>query len=434
MSYEAILYGYRNEDSGKMYIGFHKTKEEYDNYIASTNCPEFQRDYENGLLNKHVLFRGDVSEAITLEHFVLTKFDARNNPNFYNRSVGGGVGCKKDFSNITKEMQQNVVDWVNGVTKKEQNKSKQLDFLDKELVLEISNNIKSKKYTSVEANVDEVYLLPKLQVREETLDQAHVQNIVNLFIDDPSAAKINVDPVVVVEFDNGSKMLVNGNHTITAAKKVGWNRINIIIIKFDLLNNKEYNLNYLGQCLNSEIKIRKPNTLDDLRRNILLAEQESVKIDPSCTVFSEKFKSMMVDAYSGLYTKKDISAAITRLKKIKEEERAKLLHNFNTFSKAEIESARKKLGKLFPDTATISIDSESLVNSGIGAVVNKMTSLGTKRGNILVSYRNFNSYSGRCDLIVRAQQNLEFLRNNADVSIYEIDPIIKKIKKVYAMC
>ena len=90
--YTGITYGWRNTENGKMYIGYHKTSEVDDGYIFSTEDEEANNAWEYGKLRRHILYKGDQSIAITLENFLLKEVDAIKNTQFYNRSVGGGVG------------------------------------------------------------------------------------------------------------------------------------------------------------------------------------------------------------------------------------------------------------------------------------------------------------------------------------------------------
>ena len=141
-NYEAITYGWRNIENGKMYIGYHKTSDIDDGYIFSSEFEEVKNAWEWGKLRRSILYVGSQSVAITLENFLLKHVNANINDLFYNRSVGGGEGCVKDFSNLTEEVKKIGLNWIEGIDPKiKKIKSK----VDKPLMKRIARNIKNQK-------------------------------------------------------------------------------------------------------------------------------------------------------------------------------------------------------------------------------------------------------------------------------------------------
>ena len=57
MAFEAFVYGYRNQENGKMYIGFRKNSEINDGYVFSSEDPELTKAWGLGLLHRSILYR-----------------------------------------------------------------------------------------------------------------------------------------------------------------------------------------------------------------------------------------------------------------------------------------------------------------------------------------------------------------------------------------
>jgi hypothetical protein len=150
MNYDAIVYGWRNIENKMMYVGFHKTQEEFDGYVTSSESEKLKHAWSHGLLNRTILYRGTVSESITFENYILKSIDARNNPMFYNRSNGGGVGCQS-FDIITEDMKKIAEKWLTGndninIIKKE-------FIANKKLVKSIKKKIESGNYVVFEESI-----------------------------------------------------------------------------------------------------------------------------------------------------------------------------------------------------------------------------------------------------------------------------------------
>ena len=86
--FDAIVYGYRNQDNGMMYIGFHKTSDVNDGYVFSSENQELKKAWGLGRLRRSILYRGTAETAITMERKLLKYGNARRSDKFYNNSNG----------------------------------------------------------------------------------------------------------------------------------------------------------------------------------------------------------------------------------------------------------------------------------------------------------------------------------------------------------
>ena len=232
--YDAITYGWRNIENGKMYIGYHKTNEELDGYVFSSEDEEANLAWSYGKLKRSILYRGKQSIAITLENFLLKSVSANKNDQFYNKSVGGGEGCVTDFSNLTDVIKKVGLDWIQGIDPVYVTKQSKINKAEMQL---LCYHVKSGKYRTHPAEkVKTIHKLPRNQVRLNVIEHEHKDAIVERMKDDPAAARKNVSPVIVCVHDNGYMEIIDGNHTIDAANDAGWLEIPVIYINYQIIS------------------------------------------------------------------------------------------------------------------------------------------------------------------------------------------------------
>lgn len=385
--YDAIVYGWRHILTGMMYIGYHKTKEIFDGYIFSSENPEAILAWSYGLLQRSILYRGNQSVAITLENFLLKSVSAHKNPKFYNRSVGGGEGCVKDFSNLTDEIKKVGLDWIAGIDPVYQTAKSNIDKDEMKLICE---QIKSEKYkTHHNEKVSEIRALPRNQVRLNVIEHEHKDDIAELMQDDPAKARKNVSPVIVCVHENGYKEIIDGNHTIDAAHDAGWLEIPVIYINYSEFKFKQENIDYFGYMMNHDEKRKKPNSKDDLKQAIMrfTNSHDELKIG------TQKFKEAFIDGYGEFWSKKRVVKSIDSVKDHLETLEAMKNRNFKLYSKKELKEISDKLAEENPGHAVISITSGSCYNAGVGAVANKAGELDTWNAIMVVSHRTLNEYN-----------------------------------------
>jgi len=390
--FDAIVYGWRNLSNEKVYVGFHKTSEVHDGYVFSSENEELNEAWSYGLLQRHIIFRGSPSECITLENYAL-KF-AKNNldwSNFYNQSVGGGEGCIKDFSNLSEDAKHLAEAFLYGVNPPEE----QLDCFqtfDSDLINEIANNIKSGKYLKVESSVNEIFELERNQVRMNIIHEDKVEQIADLMRADPAKARTNIEPVVVCVYDNGTRKVIDGNHTINAAKRAGWSKVDVVFINFSDFEFNHSNVNAFGYEMNHSDKIKTPNSSEDCQRAIINIYHDLVERGEKVDIRSAKFKDTVTQALQQWWTPKKIVSNLDRAKVriATDEAHAKL--NFKRWTKPELDKIAREYEKADFNRAVISISSGTSYNAGVGAILNKMAGANTKRGIIVISHNDIGQY------------------------------------------
>jgi len=421
MKFEAIVYGWRNLVNGKIYIGFHKTSEIHDGYITSSEDDEMNEAWSYGLLQRFIIFKGTVSEAITLENFALKYAKANLEwDNFYNNSVGGGEGCVKDFSNLTDEMKQVAIDFMNGINPPEEKKKTYKTF-DRSLVQAISEAVKNGKYKKVDRSVDEIFGLERNQVRLNTIHEDKVEQIADLMRNDPAKSRQNVEPVIVCVYQDGSEKIIDGNHTINASKRAKWKRIDVVYINFsDFLFNHS-NVNAFGYQMNHSDKIKTPNSSADCQRAIINIYHDLVDRGENVDISSAMFKNTVMEDLDGWWTPRKIAqnlkSAIVRVRT----DEANAKRNFRKWTNKELEAKMKEIQAEDKSRAVIRITSGSCYNAGVGAIMNKMGGMNTNRGMIMISHNNIDEYDHWNSSEQKMLDALTFLRDDVKIEYVVLD-------------
>lgn len=385
--YDAITYGWRNIENGKMYIGYHKTNEQYDGYVFSSEDEEANLAWSYGKLKRSILYRGKQSVAITLENFLLKSVSANKNDQFYNKSVGGGEGCVADFSNLTEKDKKVGLDWIQGIDPVYETTQSKINKAEMQL---LCYHVKNGKYRIHPAErVVFIHKLSRNQVRLNVIEHEHKEAIVERMKDDPAAARKNVSPVIVCVHDNGHREVIDGNHTIDAAHDAGWLEIPVIYINYSEFKFKQENIDYFGYMMNHEEKIKKANSKDDLKQAIMRFTHSHKEL----TIGTEDFKEAFIDAYGEFWSKKQIVKSIDSVKDHIETLEAMKNRNFKVYSKKELKEISDGYAEKHPGHAVISITSGSCYNAGVGAVANKSGELNTWDAIMIVSHRTLNEYN-----------------------------------------
>ena len=415
--YEAILYGWRNVENGKMYIGYHKTTDVDDGYIFSTEDEEAHLAWSYGKLERTIIHRGKQSVCITLENYILKKEQAHKNPMFYNKSVGGGVGCVKDFSNLTKSVMKLAEDWVAGKVVARQTSS---SHVDKDEIKALADDIRNGRYKTLHnERVSSIYALPRNQVRFNFVDNDHVSDIADKMRDNPAKARQNISPVIVM-VDGNHREIIDGNHTIGAAKDAGWVEVPVIYINASEFKNKQANVDYFGYCMNHQEKLKKPNDNQDLKRAIVNFSNTHTDY----VLGTEDFKDAFKQAYGEFWTNKQISQSMVSVKKMLETEEQIKKNNFKVYSHRELMNKVKELEIENPGTAVISITSGSCFNAGIGAVLNKAGGLDTWNGIMLITHRNMHEYQTYKQSKAKLKAAMQRVHSKMKIDIVELPSFV----------
>lgn len=250
--YEAFIYKYTDMDTDKKYLGMH---EGYigDGYWNSSESPEFKRIMTDSKSNikYEILEYGDIDEIKTKEHDILSKVDAKNNPDWYNMN--------------------------NGIVKKQ---SLRID-----VVNEIVDRILAGEFDSVDTNgrwvkedKEKIYNLPRLQVRQNQL----IPEMVKYVTERVEEAHGNTDlcrPILIYEdrlkaklYDGQTDLVGDGNHTIEGVYKAP-HAVEIQVARIPLSVHKDLSnleIRAIGGLLNKkDTVIKEPLSIEDGVKHIL---------------------------------------------------------------------------------------------------------------------------------------------------------------------
>lgn len=392
MSFEAFVYGFRNQENGKMYIGFRKSSDVNDGYIFSSISKELKSAWGLGNLRRSILFRGDSETAITMERKLLKYADARRNDNFYNQSNGGGAGIR-DYTTITDEEAKIGIDWINGIDPVEA-KPDIFDIVDKDVVDDIWEAVKEGKYEVYETSTEEISSYAQNQVRLIMIDQQHLHNIAEHMKHDPVEARKNISPIIVCVEKDGTRTIIDGNHTSRAIVVAGWPSAPVIFINSSEFLDKPSNIDHFGIIANHNPKIKKPNSTQDCQRAIinLYARNLKDKDEDFKLLEGDKFKLTCEEILYPQWTRSQISANLrTAIGRIKTDA-AQAELNFQTYSKPELDAIIKQIVAKDSDLAVVSVTSSSIYNAGLGAVLNKAGELDSWSGVIVTHHAGIGDY------------------------------------------
>jgi len=125
-----------------------------------------------------------------------------------------------------------------------------------------ASEIKDRYLTYETWNIKDVLGLGQLQVRDEE-DVEHIKEIQNRILRDNKSIE-NTDPVIVITRE-GKKIIIDGNHTIEALRRLGVSEIKVFHITQDEVNEKEFSKDEwveVGLFLNESQEIVYKNNTD----------------------------------------------------------------------------------------------------------------------------------------------------------------------------
>lgn len=246
--YEGYLYRYTNLNDNRVYVGVHKGYVG-DGYWHSSTDTEFNKIFSSSTSNLklEILEYGDYADMTVSERKILKDNDAQNNPLFINKSNGSAKYFQPDV----------------------------------DAMKALADDILNRCYAVTMESVDDVYELPRLQVRFEE-DADHRREIKER-IEDAGGNTDKCSPIVIYERRQGGKDIVgDGNHTLGGAKDAKHcSEIPVIRIPEDV--HSEYSnqeLRGVSNLLNKKPDIiKKSMTVDDAVKYIVGTTTEGTPYD-----------------------------------------------------------------------------------------------------------------------------------------------------------
>lgn len=229
--YEGYLYRFTLEDN-RVYVGIHKGRVG-DGYWHSSTDTDFNKIFADSSSNLklEILEYGDYADMTVSERKILKDNDAKNNPMFINKSNGSAKYRQPDVDSMKA----------------------------------LADDILNGKYPVTMESVDDIYELPRLQVRAE--EDAEHRSEIRQRIEDAGGNTDKCSPIVIYEKRHGGKDIVgDGNHTLGAAKDAK-HCSEIPVIRIPKQDHAEYSnmeLRGVSNLLNKKPEILKKHmSVDD---------------------------------------------------------------------------------------------------------------------------------------------------------------------------
>lgn len=428
MNFDAFVYGYRNIQNGKMYIGFRKNSDVNDGYVFSSEDKELKEAWGMGLLHRSILFRGDNATAITMERKLLKHKDARRSDSFYNKSNGGGAGIR-DYNTITDEEAKVGIDWINGIDPVEE-EADIYDLVDTDTVDDIWEAVKQGMYQVHEVPTAQIAGYAQNQVRLIMIDQNHVRDISERMKHDPVEARKNISPIIVCVTPDGTQTIIDGNHTSRAVADAGWASAPVIFINSSEFLDKQSNIDHFGIIANHNPKIKKSNNSQDCQRAIINLYSRNLKDgDVGFVILTgEKFKTTCEKILYPEWTKSQISAnlksAIERIKT----DAAHAELNFQTYSKPELDAIIRQITDNDIEMPVISVTSGSIYNAGLGAILNKAGEMDVWKGIIVTHHSGIGDYERWTDSENKLIKAMKRIHPDCKIKYVVLDSFKKQTK------
>ena len=236
--YEGYLYRYTNLDNNKVYVGVHKGYVG-DGYWHSSTNNEFGNEFQNSDANFkfEILEYGSYAEMTVSERKILKDNNAKSNPMFYNKSNGAAKFSQPDV----------------------------------EMMKELADKIVEGGFPITYESVDDIYELPRLQVRAE--ESKELRQEIKERIDDAGGNTDNCNPIVIYEGrQSGNDIIGDGNHTLGGAKDAKHCSV-VPVIRIPMEVHEEFTndeLKGVSNLLNKKPEIiKKPMTIDDAVKYIV---------------------------------------------------------------------------------------------------------------------------------------------------------------------
>jgi hypothetical protein len=240
--------------------------------------------------------------------------------------------------------------------------------------------------------VDEIFNLERNQVRLNFILPDKVKQIAGRMLDNPAEARKNVEPVIVCVYEDGKRKVIDGNHTINAAKQAGWVEVDVVFINFSDFDFNHSNVNGFGLEMNHNSKLKTQSSSDDCKHAIVTMYFDLLSRGERVDLAGEKFRQTVFNELNGWFTKREIVGNLrSAIDKIRTQE-AQARRNFKKWSDIDIKDIARETKKEDPERSVITITSDRCYNSGVGAILNKMAEDNLTSGLIVITHNDIGHY------------------------------------------
>jgi hypothetical protein len=226
----------------------------------------------------------------------------------------------------------------------------------------------------------------------------HHINLIADRMSNPEQARKIVNPIVIVTFPNGINKLLDGNHTLRAAIKAGWQTLPVVYIPASEFNYDFNVMNDFGNEKNKRVEVKEGNSKDDVKKNILHYHEQGVAFN------SDEMKAILTEKFGEEYSQSILSALIVSVRNQIHIERENSKYNFYTYDKEELANKVNNYFLENPGSGCISQSADKVIFSGIGGVVNsfRQKSKGKNwdkpKGKIFIHFSNIDDWRDRDNL------------------------------------
>lgn len=376
-----FIYICQNRVTSEAYAGKHETDNIGDDYLGSSGSTEFLHDYYSGLIKKphKIFFHNDSKTILACEHFLILSLKNAK-WKLYNKNAGGGGKGKIDLALVPDEFREIVKSIIEtGVIPDNQYVSEE-----EKIAKKVLKDFLSGKYARVYEDMDVINSYEQWQPRAVLLNPKHVAKHQAEMKKDLSEYFLKTKPLVIIDDDrDGKQHKVEGNHRTAAANNLDLQKFPTSHILFS-----EFSYNWMAVTLFCN-KLNKPNeiqqdlTPEDLRMQIAKLSEEKSHLDINGFSFEHEVYALFSEDYSNQV----ISSNLRIFRENILENKKKSERNFYIPNKKDLEETQKEIliDRDFKDACTISIASDAIMHSGVGAALHKLSENANKKQVVVVT-------------------------------------------------
>jgi hypothetical protein len=316
---------------------------------------------------------------LACEHFLILSLKNAG-WKLYNKNAGGGGKGKIDLALVPDEFRE-IVNQIIETTVIPNN-----EYVSEEnyIAKKVHKDFIAGKYARIFESLDVIKSYSVWQPRAVLLNPKHVANHKAEMERDLAEYFENTKPLVILDDDQTLEQYkIEGNHRTAAADELDLQKFPISHISF-----KDFNYNWgavIAFCnkLNSSKEITQDLTPEDLRMQMAqLSEQK-----PNLDIHSDEFEKEVYGLFSEDYKPKVIETNLRIFRENILETKKKSARNFYVPSKKDLEEAQKEIliDRDFRDACVVSISSNAIMHSGVGAVLHKLSENSNKKQVVLVT-------------------------------------------------
>ena len=438
---EYTVYVGRNIDTSKVYVGVCDGDIGNSDYNTSTRNSHLIEAIRLGEIEFTTVAFGSKYEMLNLEHFILSRNNAKSNSSFYNNSNGGGVGVVQTYkpdSELVKKIESLITD---GVWKKNITNFKKINIGEiNNLVYRVQSSISaggSVEFPIEEYCVHKISILEKKQVRAIQLISNKVQGLSSEFAEEASA-RTRITPIIIITKNGKPLMLIDGNHRAKAAEQAGWLTLPTIFIDISKFGEDEFNISHFGQRMNHNPVQRDGNSIDDLVRTIRILQELNLGAIIDSRVFIDYvigIEGGRGTKLNGNYKNSDIVRKCKDLGKLDSEflARNSAEKNFIEYVSSPLQKQVWKISDHHNNKETIFQSIDGVNNGGLGGVLtyikNQYKKTGEKKANLVIHIGNITDYNNKKYIKVMEEllETLDITNTREYVNIFYMHPFELKI-------